>query len=81
MKPATSENGKKRRNFIYWAAAVASGLMFWKVSKITAKEEEKVRMLTEDGQLVEIDVKHLAGGGHKLSNKELQNWVKRKKNN
>ena len=36
-----------------------------------------VKMLTEDGKLVEIDEALLASGGKKVSNEELQRWVKR----
>jgi hypothetical protein len=35
-------------------------------------------MLTQDGHLVEIDAALLASNTKKVSDKELQNWVKRK---
>jgi hypothetical protein len=36
-----------------------------------------IKMLTQDGQLVEVDAKLLASNSKKISNKELQNWVKK----
>jgi hypothetical protein len=41
-------------------------------------EEKKkmVRMLTQDGKLVEIDESLLPAKGKKISNSELQNWIK-----
>ena len=37
---------------------------------------ETVKMLTQDGQLVEVDAKLLAASRKKISDKELQDWVK-----
>jgi hypothetical protein len=36
-----------------------------------------VKMLTQDGSLVEIDKKLLASSGKKISNEELQQWIKK----
>jgi hypothetical protein len=36
-------------------------------------------MLTEDGQLVEVDMKHISGQRKKLKTDEFHSWVKRKK--
>ncbi|HVU93575.1 MAG TPA: hypothetical protein VHE34_00045 [Puia sp.] len=38
---------------------------------------ETVKMLTQDGRLVEIDKALLASGGKKVSDEELKRWVKR----
>ena len=42
------------------------------------KQPKTVRMLTQDGRLVEIDAKLLAAASTKISDKELQNWVEKK---
>jgi hypothetical protein len=59
-------------------AAAAVGLRF--SSKKTAPtcepEAKKRTMLTQDGQLVEID-ENFASAGKKISNSELQNWIKK----
>jgi hypothetical protein len=38
-----------------------------------------VKMLTEDGQLVEVDMNHLTGAKSKIKPDEIHTWVKRKK--
>ena len=46
---------------------------------ITRKKKEQgdtVKMLTQDGTLVEVDRKLLGPAGRKISNGELQQWVK-----
>ncbi len=35
-------------------------------------------MLSEDGKLVKVDKNMLASPGKKISNKELQDWIKNK---
>ena len=42
------------------------------------KKPKTVKMLTEDGKLVEIDTAFLADNMKKISDKELQNWIKPK---
>ena len=44
---------------------------------ISCGERATVKMLTQDGSLVEIDKKLLASSGKKISNKELQEWIKK----
>ena len=36
-----------------------------------------MKMLTQDGKLVEVDIAHLGALKQKISDKELQEWVKR----
>jgi len=75
------EEGKvTRKKFVSWLGVLSlftmAGVAFkpWK-----NKKPDTVRMLTEDGKLVEVDAKLLAAGKKKISDKELQNWVKNKK--
>ena len=42
------------------------------------KKNRTIKMLTQDGTLVEIDATLLAANTKKISDKELQNWVKSK---
>ena len=38
-----------------------------------------IKMLTQDGKLVEVDIAHLpASDKQKISNKDLQGWIKNK---
>lgn len=49
-----------RRKFVYWTAGILSALAFWKIAPPPAPEQKTVKMLSEDGELVEIDEKYLA---------------------
>jgi len=72
------QKNPNRKKFLLWGAAVLSSftvLNFFSGSK--QKKNETVKMLTQDGKLVEIDKKLLASSGNKISNQELQKWVKK----
>lgn len=67
-----------RKKFILWSATLVAsltGLKFLRGSK--KKNSETVKMLTQDGKLVEIDKSLLSVSGKKISKEELQNWVKK----
>lgn len=68
-----------RRRLFYWAAGMLSTLVFWRFYKKVKKENEPVRMLTEDGQLVEVDPRYFSGKGRKIKANEIHTWIKRKK--
>jgi len=79
MNNTPETNKRDRRKVVYWITGALSALMFWKLlPNGKQKKEEPVKMLTEDGQLVEVDMKHLTGQRRKLETKEIQGWVKRK---
>lgn len=40
-------------------------------------EKKTMKVLTQDGQLVEVDISRIAARAPKVSNKELQEWVKK----
>lgn len=56
------------------AAALFTAFKFWAPKK--KKETNTVKMLTQDGKLVEIDIAALPSKKKKITNKELQNWIK-----
>ena len=71
-----------RKKILLWGATLLSSLAFLKFSSINdvSKNEpvnETVKMLTQDGRLVEIDKKLLASSGSKVSNEDLQKWIKK----
>jgi len=47
------------------------------ISCSPAAQEGTVRMLTQDGKLVEVDVSKLSAARQKVSDKELLAWVKK----
>ncbi len=76
-----------RRKFVWGIgvlslfAAVVSALPFFaRKNVIACKPESKKRtitMLTQDGKLVEIDESLITANRKKISNTELQNWIKK----
>jgi hypothetical protein len=73
------ENSKvTRRKLVSWLGVLSlftiAGAAFrpWK----NKSKPKTVKMLTQDGQLVEVDANLLAANSKKISNIELQNWVK-----
>ncbi|MEO7924746.1 MAG: hypothetical protein ABIR30_13775 [Chitinophagaceae bacterium] len=80
-----STNKPTRKKFLYWGAALLSAVTFSKYFTSTKKrtvigcgETTSVKMLSQDGRLVEIDKKLLASTGKKISNEELKKWVTNK---
>jgi hypothetical protein len=76
----TEERKVSRRKLVSWLGVMSlftmAGAAFrpWK-NKAPGKT---VKMLTQDGRLVEVDASLLAASRKKVTNKELQNWVKGK---
>lgn len=73
-----------RKKFLLWGAALLSTVTFLKyftrtkkLDVITCGKETTVKMLTRDGTLVEIDKSLLAASGKKITNEELQQWIKK----
>jgi hypothetical protein len=72
-----------RKKFLLWGAAIFSSvtvLKFFPNSKksdrsLNGKNTGTVKMLTQDGKLVEVDKKLLASGSKKINDKELQQWI------
>ncbi len=74
----TTENkNQSRRKFISWGVASAAVLAAFKFIKPAAKKTETVKMLTQEGKLVEVDIAALSASRKKISDTELQNWIKK----
>ena len=73
------ESKVTRRKLVSWMGILSAftlagaAMMPWK-----NKKPKTVKMLTQDGKLVEVDATFLAANKKKISNKELQNWIKNK---
>ena len=63
------------------AIAAAMGFRFPGKKEIIScgpgEKKKTVKMLTQDGRLVEVDASLLTGGTKKITDNELQNWVKK----
>ena len=75
------KNPPTRKNFLLWGIATFCSAAVLKFLPKEKKEvAETVKMLTQDGTLVEIDKKLLLSSSKKINNAELQQWVKNKPN-
>ena len=77
MQP--SQQPPSRKNFLLLGiAALGSALSLRFFTRGKKKNPETVKMLTQDGRLVEIDKTLLALRSKKINNEELKQWVKNK---
>lgn len=75
-----SKKSPSRKKFLLWSAVVvasATVLRFFTGDEKKEKEKEVIKMLTQDGKLVEIDKELLMTSRKKVSNEELQQWIKK----
>lgn len=80
MQHNTKTNSRKK--FLLWGSALVASftaLRFFsgKPKSTTSAAGDTVKMLTQDGQLVEIDKTLLAATGKKISTEDLQQWIKK----
>ena len=66
-----------RKQFLLWGAAILSSLT---LLKFTAGKKPKpgttVKMLSQEGKLVEVDIEQLSHNkGKKATQEQLKNWV------
>ena len=74
----TTENkNQSRRKFISWGVASAALLTAVKFILPSKKKPETVKMLTQDGKLVEVAIASLPPQKKKVTNDELKNWIKK----
>jgi hypothetical protein len=73
----STENKKEsRRKFLGWGIATVAVLSAAKFVLPFRKEDKKtVKMLTQDGKLVEVDIAALPPQKKKITNQELQTWI------
>lgn len=72
-----------RRKFLFWGAGLLSGASLFRfawMSKAREKEEESVKMLTQDGRLVEVDVSRLPSQSRQIKDEELLGWATKNNN-
>jgi hypothetical protein len=76
QSPKTSS----RKKFLLWSATFFSSLTLLKfISGNKQKKTETVKMLTQDGNLVEVDVEKLPGNKRKkITDEQLKTWVNKK---
>ena len=75
----SSQGSPSRKKFLLWTAAVLSSASIFKFfSGREKKKSDTVKMLTEDGTLVEIERDRIPGSKKRnISDPELKAWVKK----
>ncbi|HMK25108.1 MAG TPA: hypothetical protein VK483_03695 [Chitinophagaceae bacterium] len=73
QKPETSS----RKKFVVWGLGILSAVTAFKYITPAKKKKETVKMLTQDGKLVEVD-KELLAPGKKITDEQLKSWVNKK---
>jgi hypothetical protein len=71
---------QSRRRFLWLGAAVAGTVTIFsglRIFRTAPKKTETAKMLTQDGQLVEVDITKLKKLNKKATKKDLLEWVKR----
>jgi len=71
-----------RKTFLLWGATILSALPLLKFLPRQSKKKEDsphvmVKMFSQDGKLVEIDKRLWVASGRKISNEELQKWIRK----
>ncbi|MFL5808250.1 MAG: hypothetical protein ACJ749_01940 [Flavisolibacter sp.] len=79
------ENEKKnvsRKKFLFWGVGITSLFTipaFLRRSKKTS-QPETIKMLTQDGRLVEVDITKLSSKKEKIKAEDIHTWVNKKHN-
>lgn len=75
-----SQKSQSRKKFLLWGAATFSSVFVLKFFRGPKKQKtETVKMLTRDGKLVEVNISAIPSKKKKITNKELQDWIKKDK--
>ena len=73
---------QSRKNFVKWGLGILSSLTVLKLAgsagpKKQDEEVKTIKMLGQDGKLVEVIQHTLPANRKKVSDNELQNWIKK----
>jgi len=90
-KKTAQENSPSRRKFVFRIGALSLLAAFTAAIKLPSplkkniteckpdSHSKKIKMLAQDGTLVEIDESLISANRKKISDSELQHWIKNKK--
>ena len=76
-----NENNSSRKKFVLWGLGILGSLSLLKFigRKPVTQNKNTVKMLSQDGTLVEVDASKIyCGNRKKVSDEELKNWVTKK---
>ena len=72
-----SQYTTSRKKFFLWALGIVTSIPAFRFMMTGKKKKDTVKMLTQDGRLVQIDKDMLAGTRRNITDAELKNWVKK----
>ena len=69
-----------RKNFLSWTAGIGALLAIPAFLRPSKKKQvsKTVKMLTQDGKLVMVDVANIPGRKKRISDKDIHTWVNKK---
>ena len=73
-----NQNQSSRKKFVTWGLAILASATVLRFIIPGKKKKGTVKMLTQDGKLVEVDKDLVSGYKRKITEKELKRWVKNK---
>ena len=74
------EKKVSRKKFLTWSFGISSLLAVPAFLKISSEKKHKattVKMLTQDGNLVEIDVAHIPAKRKRIKTEDIHRWIKK----
>jgi hypothetical protein len=71
-------NRSSRKKFVLWGLGILGSLTVLRFISPSKKKKETVKMLTQDGRLVEIEKDKLPATKRKITDQELKSWVRKK---
>ncbi|CAN5420046.1 hypothetical protein BH10BAC3_BH10BAC3_28260 [soil metagenome] len=73
-----SEKSSSRKTFLQWTAAVLTTATILKLFPgIKKNKKDTIKMLTQNGTLVEVDRNLMPGTKRKITDPELKSWIKK----
>jgi hypothetical protein len=77
----SSKPSSRKKFLLLTGAAFLSASVLRMFTRKKKEKEPTVKLLTQDGKLVEIDRSRLPTAGKKISDKELQQWIRNNTSN
>ena len=69
-----------RKKFLFWGLGISSILVLPSFLRFAKRSSapKMVKMLTQDGKLVEVEVQKLTGTKTRISNRDIHQWIVKK---
>lgn len=82
MKPNDKAHDKSRRQFLGFSLLIGAGILAPPVpanGEAVAVQQEKIRLITADGQVVEVEKRKISEANQKkpATDEELKEWLDR----